>query len=78
VSPFDGMMEAPDNIIKLYHNHSENFSHLDHLFQETHYKLQCDLNVMMNFDVKKVITSKYLLKYGFDDSQEVPEKYDFF
>jgi hypothetical protein len=64
---------AHQSYIRWLHTQGVNFSHLDHLFQETHFKLQCDLYEMMNLNNKIVITSKDLLKYCFDDSQEVSD-----
>ncbi len=77
VNPFDGLMEAPKYLCKLFKEHNKDFVQAEAALHKAHYKYQCHLFELIYGIIETNISSAELLKYGFDDSQEEPELCDF-
>lgn len=76
--PFSGLLEAPKHIITLYKKHSKDFSEIERNFHDTHNKFQIELFELMFGKIETEITSEDLINQGFDDTQLVPDPYDYY
>ena len=76
INPFDGLMEAPEYIVDLYKEHSNDFIEAEGVLYKTHFNFQCHLFELIYEKIENTITSKELLENGFDDSKEEPDLAD--
>lgn len=77
INPFDGLMEAPEYIGKLYKEHTRDFMEAEGVLHKAHFKFQCHLFELIYGNTEKTITSAELLENGFNDSQKEPDITDF-
>lgn len=77
INPFDGLMEAPAYIGKLYKEHTKDFIEAEGILHKAHFKFQCHLFELIYSNTESTVSSAELLKNGFDDSQNEPDITDF-
>ncbi len=77
LSPFNGLLEAPKHIIKLFKSQGGHFKQIEDDFMIAHRNFQIHLVELMFGKVEKSVTSDDLLENGFDDRREAPDPFDY-
>ena len=71
-NPFSGLMEAPDEICRLYQRYGDQFSRLRTDLRPGIFEMLCDLFRAIYWEKGGTVTSYELRKLGLDDSELPP------